>query len=94
VSDETRGDFLREVLDRKQAADFLGISVDQFDRVRNAGGPPCFHLGNCKRWLRSTLLEWAKEREGGHPAEVAAKRRGSKSDGRDKNVSADTGRNA
>ena len=58
---------LREVMDIKQASDYLGISGDTLYRYASDGFIPAFRLGN--RWrFRKTLLDaWMDEKSGVKP---------------------------
>jgi excisionase family DNA binding protein len=49
---------MREVLDIRQAADYLGISGDTLYRYASEGFIPAFKLGNRWRFKRSRLDEW------------------------------------
>jgi excisionase family DNA binding protein len=49
---------LREVLDIRQAADYLGISADTLYRYASEGTVPAFRLGNRWRFKRSLLDAW------------------------------------
>jgi excisionase family DNA binding protein len=49
---------LREVLDIRQAADYLGISADTLYRYASDGTVPAFRLGNRWRFKRSLLDAW------------------------------------
>ncbi len=55
---------VREVMDIRQAADYLGISGDTLYRYASEGFVPAFKLGN--RWrFRKTLLDgWMDEKSG------------------------------
>ncbi len=55
---------VREVMDIRQAADYLGISGDTLYRYASEGFIPAFRLGN--RWrFRKTLLDaWMDEKSG------------------------------
>jgi excisionase family DNA binding protein len=55
---------VREVMDIRQAADYLGISGDTLYRYASEGLIPAFRLGN--RWrFRKTLLDgWMDEKSG------------------------------
>jgi excisionase family DNA binding protein len=56
---------LREVMDIRQAADYLGISGDSLYRYANEGQVPAFKLGNRWRFKRSLLDAWMVEQSGG-----------------------------
>jgi excisionase family DNA binding protein len=49
---------VREVLDIRQAADYLGISGDTLYRYASEGFVPAFRLGNRWRFKRSLLDAW------------------------------------
>jgi excisionase family DNA binding protein len=49
---------VREVLDIRQAADYLGISGDTLYRYASEGFVPAFRLGNRWRFKRSLLDSW------------------------------------
>jgi len=49
---------MREVLDIRQAADYLGISGDTLYRYASEGFIPAFKLGNRWRFKRSLLDAW------------------------------------
>ena len=49
---------LREVMDIRQAADYLGISGDTLYRYASEGFIPAFKLGNRWRFKRSLLDAW------------------------------------
>lgn len=49
---------LREVMDIRQAADYLGISADTLYRYASEGTVPAFRLGNRWRFKRSLLDAW------------------------------------
>ena len=55
---------VREVMDIRQAAEYLGISDDTLYRYASEGYIPAFRLGN--RWrFRKTLLDaWMDEKSG------------------------------
>jgi excisionase family DNA binding protein len=57
----------REVMDIRQASDYLGISGDTLYRYASEGFIPAFKLGN--RWrFRKTLLDaWMDEKSGVKP---------------------------
>ena len=64
---------LREVMDIRQASEYLGISGDTLYRYASDGFIPAFKLGNRWRFKRSLLDAWMIEKSG--------IREGSKSDG-------------
>jgi excisionase family DNA binding protein len=64
---------LREVMDIRQAAEYLGISGDTLYRYASEGFVPAFKLGNRWRFKRSLLDAWMVEKSGGvrEPSAVA-----------------------
>ena len=63
-SSAARGTELREVMDIRQAADYLGISPDTLYKYASEAFIPAFKLGNRWRFRRSRLDEWM-DRESG-----------------------------
>jgi excisionase family DNA binding protein len=65
----------REVLDIRQAADYLGISADTLYKYASEGFVPAFKLGNRWRFKRSRLNDWMDQQSSGGnmPARVAGK---------------------
>lgn len=62
---------VREVMDIRQAADYLGISGDTLYRYASEGFIPAFKLGNRWRFRKSLLDGWMDEKSGIKPvAEV------------------------
>ncbi len=51
-------DVFREVMDIRQASDYLGISPDTLYKYASEGVVPAFKLGNRWRFKRSRLDEW------------------------------------
>ncbi len=49
---------VREVMDIRQASDYLGISPDTLYKYASEGVVPAFKLGNRWRFKRSRLDEW------------------------------------
>ncbi len=49
---------MREVMDIRQASDYLGISPDTLYKYASEGFVPAFKLGNRWRFKRSRLDEW------------------------------------
>jgi excisionase family DNA binding protein len=49
---------VREVMDIRQASDYLGISPDTLYKYASEGSVPAFKLGNRWRFKRSRLDEW------------------------------------
>lgn len=58
---------LREVMDIRQAADYLGISGDTLYRYASEGFVPAFKLGNRWRFRKSLLDAWMDEKSGVTP---------------------------
>ena len=55
---------LREVMDIRQASEYLGISGDTLYRYASEGLGPAFKLGNRWRFKRSLLDAWMVEKSG------------------------------
>ena len=55
---QTVGQEQREVMDIRQAADYLGISADTLYKYASEGFVPAFKLGNRWRFKRSRLNDW------------------------------------
>ena len=67
---------VREVMDIRQAAEYLGISGDTLYRYASEGFVPAFKLGNRWRFRKSLLDGWMDEKSGVKPAaEIAAGQR-------------------
>jgi excisionase family DNA binding protein len=62
----------REVMDIRQAADYLGISSDTLYRYASEGFVPAFKLGNRWRFRKSLLDGWMDEKSGVTPPAPAA----------------------
>jgi excisionase family DNA binding protein len=60
----TRMGELREVMDIRQAADYLGISADTLYKYASEAFIPAFKLGNRWRFRRSRLDEWMDQQSG------------------------------
>jgi excisionase family DNA binding protein len=58
---------LREVMDIRQAAEYLGISGDTLYRYASEGFVPAFKLGNRWRFKKSLLDSWMDEKSGVKP---------------------------
>ena len=56
---------LREVMDIRQAADYLGISADTLYKYASEGFVPAFKLGNRWRFKRSRLNDWMDQQSSG-----------------------------
>jgi excisionase family DNA binding protein len=63
---------LREVMDIRQAADYLGISGDTLYRYASEGFVPAFKLGNRWRFRKSLLDGWMDEKSGVAPKTATA----------------------
>jgi len=59
---------VREVMDIRQAAEYLGISGDTLYRYASEGFIPAFKLGNRWRFKRSLLDTWMVQMSGVKPA--------------------------
>ncbi len=55
---------VREVMDIRQAAHYLGISADSLYRYASTGFIPAFRLGNRWRFRKSRLDEWMDRSSG------------------------------
>ncbi|MGI4854950.1 MAG: helix-turn-helix domain-containing protein [Janthinobacterium lividum] len=55
---------VREVMDIRQAADYLGISSDTLYRYASEGFVPAFKLGNRWRFKKSLLDSWMDQQCG------------------------------
>lgn len=55
---------VREVMDIRQAAEYLGISGDTLYRYASEGFVPAFKLGNRWRFRKSLLDSWMDEKSG------------------------------
>jgi excisionase family DNA binding protein len=55
---------IREVMDIRQAAEYLGISGDTLYRYASEGFVPAFKLGNRWRFRKSLLDNWMDEKSG------------------------------
>ncbi|WP_263380112.1 helix-turn-helix domain-containing protein [Granulicella paludicola] len=55
---------VREVMDIRQAAEYLGISGDTLYRYASEGFVPAFKLGNRWRFRKSLLDNWMDEKSG------------------------------
>jgi excisionase family DNA binding protein len=55
---------VREVMDIRQAAEYLGISGDTLYRYASEGFVPAFKLGNRWRFRKSLLDGWMDEKSG------------------------------
>jgi len=69
---------IREVMDIRQASEYLGISGDTLYRYASEGFIPAFKLGNRWRFKKSLLDAWMDEKSGvkaSAPAKVAPKQK-------------------
>ena len=57
---------VREVMDIRQASDYLGISPDTLYKYASEGFVPAFKLGNRWRFKRSRLDEWMDRQAEAH----------------------------
>jgi excisionase family DNA binding protein len=55
---------VREVMDIRQASEYLGISGDSLYRYASEGFIPAFKLGNRWRFKKSLLDAWMDEKSG------------------------------
>ena len=62
---------IREVMDIRQAADYLGISGDTLYRYASEGFVPAFKLGNRWRFRKSLLDGWMDEKSGMNQVAIA-----------------------
>jgi excisionase family DNA binding protein len=63
----------REVMDIRQAADYLGISADSLYKYASENFIPAFKLGNRWRFKRSLLENWMEHQSSAGMAAVQAK---------------------
>ena len=68
---QTAGTEPREVMDIRQAADYLGISADTLYKYAAEGFVPAFKLGNRWRFKRSRLNDWMDQQSSGGNMPVA-----------------------
>ena len=61
---------VREVMDIRQASDYLGISPDTLYKYASEGFVPAFKLGNRWRFKRSRLDEWMDHQSNQNTANV------------------------
>lgn len=73
---------LREVMDIRQASDYLGISGDTLYRYASEGLVPAFKLGNRWRFKRSLLDAWMIEKSSAREPGLAVVSRQKKPVGR------------
>jgi len=60
---------VREVMDIRQASEYLGISGDTLYRYASEGFVPAFKLGNRWRFKKNLLDAWMDEKSGVKPVE-------------------------
>ncbi len=58
---------IREVMDIRQAADYLGISPDTLYKYASESFVPAFKLGNRWRFKKSRLDDWMDQQSGSAP---------------------------
>jgi excisionase family DNA binding protein len=63
-SSTARTSEIREVMDIRQAADYLGISADTLYKYASESFIPAFKLGNRWRFKKSRLDEWMDQQSG------------------------------
>jgi len=61
---------VREVMDIRQASEYLGISPDTLYKYASEGFVPAFKLGNRWRFKRSRLDEWMDRQSDQHAADL------------------------
>jgi excisionase family DNA binding protein len=61
---------VREVMDIRQASDYLGVSPDTLYKYASDGFVPAFKLGNRWRFKRSRLDEWMDRQSDKQTAEA------------------------
>ena len=71
-SSSARVSELREVMDIRQASEYLGISGDTLYRYASEGFIPAFKLGNRWRFKKTLLDAWMDEKSGVKPAAPVA----------------------
>lgn len=63
----------REVMDIRQASDYLGISADSLYKYASEGFIPAFKLGNRWRFKRSLMERWMEQQSIAGPVTVSPK---------------------
>jgi excisionase family DNA binding protein len=66
---------VREVMDIRQASDYLGISPDTLYKYASESFIPAFKLGNRWRFKKSRLDEWMDQQSGPAPQPKPARPR-------------------
>jgi excisionase family DNA binding protein len=51
----------REVMDVKQAAEYLGVHVNTVEKLLRSGQLPAFRIGNLWRMKKSAIDKWAED---------------------------------
>ena len=64
---------VREVMDIRQASDYLGISPDSLYKYASEGFIPAFKLGNRWRFKKSRLDEWMDQQSSASLAVIEAR---------------------
>jgi excisionase family DNA binding protein len=64
---------IREVMDIRQAADYLGVSSDTLYKYASEGFVPAFKLGNRWRFKRSRLDDWMDQQSSASMAQPEIK---------------------
>ena len=64
----------REVMDMRQAAEYLGLSADSLYRYASEGTVPAFRFGNRWRFKKDLLDRWMEEKSGVVPVAVVTSR--------------------
>jgi excisionase family DNA binding protein len=65
---------VREVMDIRQASDYLGISADTLYKYASEGSIPAFKLGNRWRFKKSRIDEWMDQQSTASMADPDVKR--------------------
>jgi excisionase family DNA binding protein len=71
-SSTARTSEIREVMDIRQASDYLGISPDTLYKYASESFIPAFKLGNRWRFKKSRLDEWMDQKSGTTAAPAAS----------------------
>lgn len=53
----------KQILDIKEIASFLGVSISEIRRLIKAGELPCFRIGNRIKFNMESVNEWIKQQE-------------------------------
>ena len=64
---------MREVMDIRDAAEYLGISPDSLYKYASEGFIPAFKLGNRWRFKRSLIESWMEQQSGVAAAKSTAR---------------------